>query len=215
MWKSVSDEGKDLIRRMLDPNYETRISTFDALNHPWFTSSKDTNTECNPEVIESLKRYGEFSDIKKKILNLLVKSIDSADLREIQKVFSDLDKERTGLITCENLKEYLEASGHQPTAEELARILKKANRHGEALINYSEFIAAVISTQKFLTEERLWYSFKTMDPKREGTINHNILEDAFNDREELPKPIAIDTLKRKTHHDEKITFEQFKIILLN
>ena len=111
VWSHISNEGKDLVHRMVEKDPAIRISAKDALNHPWFTSSKDTNTECNPEVIKSLKRYGEFSDIKKKILNLLVKSIDSADLREIQKVFSDLDKERTGLITCENLKEYLEASG--------------------------------------------------------------------------------------------------------
>jgi len=38
-WGSVSDEAKDLVTSLLQPNPECRLSAAEALNHPWFRSS--------------------------------------------------------------------------------------------------------------------------------------------------------------------------------
>lgn len=35
IWKSISDEAKDLIEKLMDKNPETRITALDALQHPW------------------------------------------------------------------------------------------------------------------------------------------------------------------------------------
>lgn len=34
-WDDVSDDAKDFVRRMLDPNLNTRLSPASALEHPW------------------------------------------------------------------------------------------------------------------------------------------------------------------------------------
>ena len=36
-WDDVSDDAKDFVRRMLDPNPNTRLSPARALKHPWLT----------------------------------------------------------------------------------------------------------------------------------------------------------------------------------
>jgi len=40
LWQGISDEAKDLVRRLLDINPATRISAEQALNHPWITHSR-------------------------------------------------------------------------------------------------------------------------------------------------------------------------------
>lgn len=47
-FKSVSKNCIDLIKQLLEKNKEKRISTFDALNHPWFV--KENNDIRNFEI---------------------------------------------------------------------------------------------------------------------------------------------------------------------
>ena len=42
-------------------------------------------------------------------------------------------------------------------------IIKEIDYFGNGKINYSEFLAATISVQTALTEEKLWSLFKTFD----------------------------------------------------
>ena len=37
-WENVSEEAIDLVRRLLDRDYSTRISAAEALHHPWILS---------------------------------------------------------------------------------------------------------------------------------------------------------------------------------
>jgi serine/threonine protein kinase len=39
-WQCVSDEAKDLVRRLLEIDPEKRISLPDAMNHPWLKVGK-------------------------------------------------------------------------------------------------------------------------------------------------------------------------------
>lgn len=40
-WTNVSEEGKDLIRKMLEFNPEKRIKLSEAFNHPWVKNRKN------------------------------------------------------------------------------------------------------------------------------------------------------------------------------
>ena len=45
-FRDVSDEAKNLIVRMLDPNPDTRISVDEALNDEWFTNVDNLVTDA-------------------------------------------------------------------------------------------------------------------------------------------------------------------------
>jgi len=40
LWSEISEEAKDLVRRLLDTNPKTRITAEQALRHPWITNSR-------------------------------------------------------------------------------------------------------------------------------------------------------------------------------
>lgn len=55
MWDGISAEAKNLLGRMLDVNYERRITGEEALKHSWFSSRRMTSVSCNESVGEKLK----------------------------------------------------------------------------------------------------------------------------------------------------------------
>lgn len=41
-WADISEDAKDLVGRMLDPDPERRITIEDALKHPWIKVTNET-----------------------------------------------------------------------------------------------------------------------------------------------------------------------------
>ena len=163
IWNKISSEAKDLITRMLNPNFGERITASEALNHPWFKSIIGTSSLCNTSIIEALQKYSEFPESKKDFLGLIVKNSTDVDLKEYQEVFLELDKKKTGVISSTDLEEALNVTGNKLAKKELEELIRKINPRGDTFISYSEFLAALIATKKFLTEERLKSIFKLVE----------------------------------------------------
>jgi Ca2+-binding EF-hand superfamily protein len=51
---------------------------------------------------------------------------------------------------------------------------------GNQKINYTEFLAATVNVQNFVTEERLWALFNTFDTDGSKFITANNLKEAFS-----------------------------------
>jgi len=213
IWTSISKEAKDLLSKMLDMNYHTRITAADALNHLWFKVEQETQRESNLEVLNALRQYSEASQLKRNLLSVIVKGVSGSELKAFQQDFLALDKKKTGLITCKELEEYLKEKGYNVENEKLEEFTKKINEKGKSYINYSEFIAAAISTRQFLTDEKLEDIFKTLDIRQKGCIRRNILNISKCNVKDVD---FIKTLtNRNGNSKDLITFDEFKNILLN
>ncbi|MDR3547486.1 MAG: protein kinase [Candidatus Pacebacteria bacterium] len=213
VWTGVSEEAKDLLRRMLEPVHTKRITAADALNHPWFQLNKEEHAGAKPWIIQSLKEYSGYSKLKKKALNLLVQNMDELDIKRLQDAFIELDEDHTGLITCSDLKACLKNEGYDMTAEELESLTRRVNYNGDGYINYTDFLAATLSTKLFLTEEKMWSVFRTLDVGKKGCITEQDLKTALGKRKRL-QSIELEGIMKDTDrdHDGKITFEEFKWI---
>lgn len=175
IWKGISEEAKDLLTRMLDPNHNTRITAAEALNHPWFISRTFGASFCDAEILEALQKYSEFSETKKDLLRMIVKNVTDTELKKYQERFLELDKEKTGLITSSSLEEALNESENRISRKELEELTKKVNSKGDAFISYSEFVSALIATKEFLTEERLSSIFKILEVQRINVLQRSSL----------------------------------------
>ena len=63
--------------------------------------------------------------------------------------------------------------------EKIDEIIKEIDYFGNGKINYSEFLAATISMQTALTQEKLWTLFKTFDTDDTDFISFENLLVAF------------------------------------
>ena len=83
--------------------------------------------------------------------------------------------------------------------------------HCDGKVNYSEFLAATISTINFNKEEKLWSAFKYFDTTDSGYITFDSVMDALKssgviiDEEGLTK--TFNELQKK---GKKINFSEFK-----
>lgn len=155
VWEKVSEEAKDLLKRMLDPDHKTRITAAEALKHPWFTSRTTRAAISYSGIIEALRKYSEFSKDKKNELELVVKHMSEEELNEFRRTFLELDKEMNGLLTSSDLEEILNGTQDEISGKEMEELIRRINLNGQAFINYSSFLAALISTDKLLRGENI------------------------------------------------------------
>jgi Ca2+-binding EF-hand superfamily protein len=67
-------------------------------------------------------------------------------------VFEQMDKNKTGMIDAKELSAYLKSKNESLSQQEVNDMIKELDYQGNGKINWSEFLAATIDTEKFLTE---------------------------------------------------------------
>lgn len=113
-------------------------------------------------------------------MNILVKHLDSKQLSELQHEFEKIDDDKSGFLEFDEIKAVIEKSGSKLESSEIDKIIKEIDFVGNNKINYSEFLAATIEADKFITDEKLRAIFNTFDVDQTGFITSKNLKDAFS-----------------------------------
>lgn len=83
-------------------------------------------------------------------MNMLVKMADQNQIEGLRKEFQKLDKDGTGIISAEELKNGLKESNIDIPDEEIDKIIHEVDYLGNGKINYTEFLVATMDTLLFL-----------------------------------------------------------------
>jgi serine/threonine protein kinase len=116
-WKGVSEDVKDLISHLLDINPKTRYTVDQALNHPWFTSVENTDSQLESHHL-GISQLRKFQARKKfrgaiKAIIMIERIKRLLSVKRSSKSFKDLD----GVEQEENGK--IEGNEIQTTATSL------------------------------------------------------------------------------------------------
>lgn len=85
--------------------------------------------------------------------------------------------------------------------------------HCDGKVNYSEFLAATISSVNFSKEEKLWGAFKYFDTDDSGYITFDSVLAALKASNVLVDERGLrDTFTDIKKHGQKINFDEFKKI---
>jgi len=96
-------------------------------------------------------------------MNVFIHMLKPKDFEPLRERFHQMDKDKTGFLNASELQAALQDSNVEFSAEQIALIIKETDDFGNGKINYSEFLAATISTKRFMTEEKMWMMFKHFD----------------------------------------------------
>ena len=102
-------------------------------------------------------------------MNTLVKHLKTDEIKNLKKEFQKLDTEGTGFLEIQHLHDVLKKN-FDISENELGQILDELDYLANQKINYTEFIAATIKVESFLTEEKLDALFNTFDVDGCGKI---------------------------------------------
>lgn len=103
-------------------------------------------------------------------MNLIVKTASEDDVRELKAAFQAIDTDGTGMIQAEELSSILRQKQMNMSGNEVQEMISQMDYQGNQMINYSEFLAATIDVQNFLTDSKLKAIFKQFDTDSSGVI---------------------------------------------
>ena len=226
-WPIISDQAKDLVKKLLEIDDKKRISAEEALKHPWFESKevKSENTENlfevkNPnKLLNNLINYRSDNILRSAVFAYLVhNNIQLNFVHEAIKLFNKIDINGDGQISREEfskgLQNYLKLSG-KDLANKVDIIFNNIDTDHNGYIEYEEFIRAAIDKQYFLSDNFLKFAFDYFDRNKNGRINFNEIKQIFyqNDKNKSSKEAQNQLSKNfqelDINGDGVLTFDEF------
>lgn len=177
-----SEECRDLIQKMMSTDDKKRPSAAEALEHPWFKHIKNSeiNTlKVSQNVLQQMKKFKGVSKLRKSALIMLVKILDSTEIKELKKVFEQIDTDNSGIIDALELKRAINKSKVKISEREVQELIDNIDNNDNTQIDYTEFIASTIDLGKVLTVEKIQALFNCFDVDHQGQINACSIKSAF------------------------------------
>lgn len=224
----LSPEVIDLIRRMITVDKSARITVADALKHEWFKDflresmklqEQHAEHDHSSVVYQNLMNYRKRSTLKNAAVNILVKHLDAKELQCLRDEFEKIDKDGSGYIEIDELREALTNRNLKQSTEEIQAIIDQLDYANNDKINYTEFIAATIDVRKIINqdERKLKAIFNSFDVDNTGGISRENLKLAFSKYGRLITDQEIDDIMKM--HDKKhtdfIDFQEFKVMVFD
>ena len=220
-----SDEAKDMVKKILIKDCTKRLSSKQCLEHPWikkYATQKDSHL-LNAQTIKTLKQFSTKSALQKEIYFFIAKVSKEKEILELKQLFNQLDTKNAGSLTISEIEKAFSKIGIQIPDEDLKMIWDGLDFHKDGEVNYTEFLAAMVSSYKFEKEEKLWTVFNYFKDNTnknnksifdsEDYISFDSLLNAVNS---LNLNINEQAIKNNFEQfkGKKINFEQFKQIIL-
>ena len=209
-WKLVSNEAKDLISHMLVPE-RNRYNTKQVLAHPWLQKYKE-DMKINPCLdINIMKSYGKMNYFKKNILTFIASRLDenNNDINRINQYFKLFDKDYDGQISLEEFQDVLVNMNMEKN--EITDIFNSLDINKNGFINYTEFVAAFLEKDIYLSTEAINEAFTFFDKNHKGTISKEDIIDIFemkNKKNENIERFFNEKNINKEGHIDRVTFEK-------
>lgn len=215
-WPRVSDNAKDLVRRMLDPDPKRRLTAQGVLDHPWLQNAKKApNVSLGETVRARLQQFSVMNKFKKKALRVIAEHLSVKEVADIKDMFKKMDINNRGSITLEELKHGLHKQGHQIADADVQILMEAADVDGNGTLDYGEFVAVSIHLKKLGNDEHLHKAFSYFDKNKSGYIEIEELSDSLADDlgancEEVVNAIIRDV---DTDKDGKISYDEFATMM--
>lgn len=177
-WPDVSDKAKDIVRRLLTRDIESRMTLEEALNHPWIAEYRSLPTRpLSSAVFNRLKRFTGLGKLKGLLLNVVAHHLPEDSISQLREMFHTLDVSKGGTIKVEELRAAVQQLGMSVEPEAIQAIIDRVDVDGSGEVEYEEFLAAAINKKQLVTDQSLSYIFAELDRNHDGVIT---LEEFFD-----------------------------------
>mmetsp|Transcript_10491 Transcript_10491/g.23835 ORF Transcript_10491/g.23835 Transcript_10491/m.23835 type:complete len:585 (-) Transcript_10491:34-1788(-) len=174
-WMKIPEQARDFVKRLLVVDPKIRMTAEQALAHPWIKNRKkdaagDNEHKEEADMLNSLKNFAEASRFRRACMSVMAWSLTNEERAKVRAEFIKLDKNKEGTICIGELKMALNKH-FRVTDEEIRPIFEALDTSNSEKINYSEFLAAMLSTRIALHDDLLRATFKRFDADNSGFIS--------------------------------------------
>ncbi|XP_057982137.1 calcium-dependent protein kinase 8-like [Malania oleifera] len=215
-WPLVSDNAKELVRKMLDPDPRRRLTAQGVLDHPWLQNAKKApNVSLGETVRARLKQFSVMNKLKKRALRVIAEHLSVDEVAGIKDGFQLMDTTNKGKINVDELRVGLQKLGQRIPDADLQILMEAGDVDGDGFLDYGEFVAISVHLRKMGNDEHLRKAFEFFDKNRSEYIEIEELRDALadevdNNSEEVINAIMGDV---DTDKDGQISYEEFAAMM--
>ncbi|GER28883.1 calcium-dependent protein kinase [Striga asiatica] len=178
-WPSISQDAKDLVRKMLVRDPKRRLTAHEVLCHPWVqVDGVAPDRPLDSAVLSRMKHFSAMNRLKKMALRVIAESLSEDEIAGLKEMFKMIDTDNSGQITFEELKVGLKRVGANLKESEIYDLMQAADVDNSGTIDYGEFIAATLHLNKIEREDHLFAAFSYFDKDGSGYITPDELQQA-------------------------------------
>ncbi|KAJ6999502.1 calcium-dependent protein kinase 2-like isoform X1 [Populus alba x Populus x berolinensis] len=208
-WPSITNSAKDLVRRMLTQDPNKRITSAQVLEHPWIKDG-GADRPIDSAVLSRMKQFRAMNKLMKLALKVIAENLSEEEIQGLKAMFTNMDTDKSGTITYEELKTGLARLGSKLSEAEVKNLMEAADVDGNGSIDYIEFISATMHRYKLERDEHLYKAFQYFDKDSSGYITRDELELAMKeygmgDESSIKEIIA----EVDADNDGRINYEEF------
>ncbi|EAR89788.1 kinase domain protein (macronuclear) [Tetrahymena thermophila SB210] len=217
----LSGEAIDLLRKMLNKNQSQRPSAKDLLRHPWFQNSYNMNVE-NEKIKENLQKLKNFTyeNEFQMAVWMYISShlVEDNEKKELELIFKKLDKDNSGTLSKEEIKQGFEEMEVELNQQDLDQIFDQIDTDKNGFIDYNEFLASTISHELISNQNYLKKVFKLIDLDKNGSISLNELKNILGSPDQRVnaayQSVFEDIFSQiDINSDGEISFEEFEKLI--
>jgi len=215
--KTISEDARDFVTKLLTRDPKLRMSADDALEHNWIQNSGKRDLEILESAVEGLRVFHAKDSIERALERIATETMDAHDENHYKELFSRFDQDGDGSITrIECIRALQMDSLYKDRAEEIADDLMAKSGDNHNLIHYQNFRDSMIMRDLTSDEYRMDAVFSALDTNSDGhiSIQELIRSIPHSDSKEVQRCIER-FQKADADGDDQLSFAEFTKIFDN
>ncbi|KAF8403806.1 hypothetical protein HHK36_011912 [Tetracentron sinense] len=215
-WPKVSDNAKDLVKKMLNPDPKRRPTAQEVLDHPWLQNAKKAPNVVLGETVKArLKQFSVMNKLKKRALRVVAEHLSMEEVAGIKEAFQMMDTGSKGKINLDELRVGLQKLGQPIPDADLQILMDAADADGDGTLNYGEFVAISVHIKKMGNDDHLHKAFAFFDQNKSGYIEIEELRDSLADEVDTNNEEVINAIMQDvdTDKDGRISYDEFATMM--
>lgn len=184
-----------------------RLTAPKALEHPWIVNRAEAAAPVDGDVISSLYHFAQESKFRRSCMLAMAWSLGNEERAKIRSQFEAMDRNHEGTITLAEFKQVVQENFHMEDTE-VKRCFEALDAAHNNEIQYSEFLAAMVSSRIGLHDDHLHSAFRRFDIDNTGYIDAANLKAVFGD-DYTDNDINGMMNEVDANHDGKISYAEF------
>uniref|UniRef100_A0A7N0TXX0 non-specific serine/threonine protein kinase n=1 Tax=Kalanchoe fedtschenkoi TaxID=63787 RepID=A0A7N0TXX0_KALFE len=215
-WPQISESAKSLVRQMLQPDPNKRLSAQQVLEHPWLQNSKKASNVPLGDIVRSrLRQFSIMNRFKKRAMRVIAEHLSVEESEVIRDMFTLMDTDNDGKVSYDELRAGLKKVGSKLDEPEIKLLMEVADVDKNGVLDYGEFVAVTIHLQRMENDELIRRAFMFFDKDESGYIELEELKDALVDESGIIDAEVLDGILREvdTDKDGRISYEEFVVMM--
>ena len=172
-FSKVSEDAKELIRQIFVES-ENRPTISDILNSTWVKENAP-NASCETLNIDwaRIMKYSKLNLVQKSVINFRAFHMTTTEAQEFIDVFKLIDENSDGVLTIDEIKNGIKHCkfNFKINEDNIIKLFNDMDIDKNGLINYTEFVSALMDYEKSIKQEHLIACFQNYDEDHSGKIS--------------------------------------------